>query len=227
MHIGAIFFDLDGILIDSEAAWREASEEAFAVVGIALDDALYTSCAGLDTGAGVRAVLARFPDCRADQAEVRRDIEERVRHRLAEEPRAMPGVEALLAELQRRGVPLAVVSASPPALIAQVLAARRWRPCFRVVLSSEEVGPGKPDPAVYREAARRLAVAPSDGLAVEDSLAGVLSAHGAGLRVLAVPSYALEREAIARLAAHVARDMPAACAWLLAALADGSTAAGA
>lgn len=227
MHIDAILFDLDGILIDSEAAWRGAIEDAFANVGIVLDDALYASCAGLDTAAGVRAVLARFPACRADQADLRRDIEERVRRRLAGAPRAMPGAEALLSELRRRGVPLALVSASSPALIAQVLTALCWRRCFRVVLSSEEVGPGKPDPAVYREAVRRLAVAPAQGLAVEDSLAGVRSARGAGLQVLAVPGYAGEREAIVRLATHVARDMPAACAWLLAALADGGPAAGA
>ena len=58
---------------------------------------------------------------------------------------------------------------------------------------------GKPAPDVYLEAARRLGVAPENCAAVEDSHAGIRSAHAAGMRVLAIPnpSYPPDEEALA------------------------------
>jgi beta-phosphoglucomutase-like phosphatase (HAD superfamily) len=47
---------------------------------------------------------------------------------------------------------------------------------------------GKPAPVVYLEAARRLAVAPSDSAAIEDSANGLRSAAAAGMKVIAIPN---------------------------------------
>ena len=57
-------------------------------------------------------------------------------------------------------------------------------------VSSEEVDRGKPAPDVYLEAARRLGVDPGDCAAVEDSHNGILSAHPAGMRTIAIPNAA-------------------------------------
>ena len=57
-------------------------------------------------------------------------------------------------------------------------------------MSSDEVGAGKPSPAVYLEAARRLGVAPAACLVIEDSPNGVRAAHRAGMRVVLVPGAA-------------------------------------
>ena len=59
---------------------------------------------------------------------------------------------------------------------------------FETTVSSEEVARGKPAPDVYLEAARRLRVDPTLCVAVEDSSNGILSAHAAGLRVVAIPN---------------------------------------
>jgi beta-phosphoglucomutase-like phosphatase (HAD superfamily) len=59
---------------------------------------------------------------------------------------------------------------------------------FMAVVSSEEVARGKPAPDVYREAARRMSIAPSRCAAVEDSENGMRSAHAAGMRVVAIPN---------------------------------------
>ena len=56
-----------------------------------------------------------------------------------------------------------------------------------VIVSSEEVARGKPAPDVWLEAARRLEVDPEAAVAVEDSTAGIRSAHAAGLAVIVVP----------------------------------------
>ena len=61
-------------------------------------------------------------------------------------------------------------------------------PCFMVIVSSDEVGRGKPAPDVYLEACARLGVTPRNTVAVEDSANGLRAAHGAGLMVVAIPN---------------------------------------
>ena len=61
---------------------------------------------------------------------------------------------------------------------------------FEVVVSGEDVSRGKPDPEAYLRAAELLGVAPADCVAIEDSPAGITSAHRAGARTIAVKRYA-------------------------------------
>jgi beta-phosphoglucomutase-like phosphatase (HAD superfamily) len=60
---------------------------------------------------------------------------------------------------------------------------------FKTWVSSEEVGSGKPAPDVFLEAARRLGADPTACAAIEDSHNGILSAHAAGMAVLALPNH--------------------------------------
>lgn len=212
----AVFFDMDGVLVDTEPLWREVSSRVFAAVGIVLDEAMHARCAGLDGEAGVRLVLDAHPRVRADAATLQQRIESTVLRELAVGARPMAGATALLAALRQRGVPLALVSTAPRPLIDQVLDGQGWRGYFALTLSSEEVGPGKPDPAVYREAMRRLAVAPGAGVAVEDTPAGATSARAAGLQVAAVQQDAHLRADLAPLADHLFYSLAEAGAWLLA-----------
>ena len=84
--------------------------------------------------------------------------------------------------------PLAVASSSNRALIETALRTAGIDTCFATTVSSEEVPRGKPSPDVYLEAARRLRVAPSRCVAVEDSASGIRAAHSAGMRVLGYPN---------------------------------------
>ena len=210
----AVFFDLDGVLIDSEGVWRACSRQAFAAIGITLSDALYARCAGLNGPDGVCTVLEAFPGVRADPRLLQLDVERRVEEALSRDAHPMPGANTLLRRLGDRGLPLALVSASPPKLIQHVLASQGWRDCFKAVLSTEDVGPGKPHPAVYLEAVRRLGVAAVDGVAIEDSWAGVQAACAAGLRVVAVPTEGAPIDQIRRHAAFLAGSLQEAAAWL-------------
>ena len=59
---------------------------------------------------------------------------------------------------------------------------------IQVTVSSEEVERGKPAPDVYLEATRRMGVDPERAAAIEDSTNGLLAAHNAGMRVIAIPN---------------------------------------
>ena len=110
----------------------------------------------------------------------------------------LPGAREAVARLAARW-PLGLASSSNPPIIELVLELTALKERFRVTVSSEEVGRGKPAPDVYLEAARRLDVLPEDCAAIEDSHNGIRSAHGAGMCVLAIPNQAFppDEEALA------------------------------
>jgi sugar-phosphatase len=200
---------MDGVLIDSEPVWQEAIDQVFGALGIVLDAGMKAHTMGMGNDESVRYVLAHHPKVKADVADVCQRIDSTVLQRINEGVGAIPGADDLVRELAQRGVPLALVSTSGPALMQAVIRAHRLDGLFRVVLSSEEVGPGKPDPAVYREAIRRMQADASRSVAIEDTPNGARSAHGAGLRVIA---FARDPLIIARLQAfawQVAGDFAA------------------
>jgi HAD superfamily hydrolase (TIGR01509 family) len=80
--------------------------------------------------------------------------------------------------------PLGLASSSNRPLIDLVLERTGLAPCFRVTVSSEEVGRGKPAPDVYLEAASRMGVDAPNAAAVEDATNGIRSAHAAGMTVV-------------------------------------------
>jgi beta-phosphoglucomutase family hydrolase len=96
--------------------------------------------------------------------------------------RAFPSTVGLLVRLRRGGIPTAVVSASRNA--SAVLAAAQVDHLFDVRVDGDEAArlgiPGKPDPALFLEAARRLGVEPGRAAVVEDAAAGVEAARRGG-----------------------------------------------
>ena len=84
--------------------------------------------------------------------------------------------------------PVAIASSAHADVIGATLAATGLTDTFRVVVSSDEVAHGKPEPDVYLEVARRLDVAPEAALVVEDSRNGVRAAKAAGMTVVLVPN---------------------------------------
>lgn len=179
-----VFFDMDGVLIDSEPVWLEAINATFATLGITLDAAMQAHTAGMGNDESVAWVLSHHPTVKAAVRDVCRQIDATVLRRIAEGIGAIPGADSLVRDLAGAGVPLALVSTSGPALMQAVLRAHHLSGRFQVVLSSEEIGPGKPDPAVYREAVRRMQADVASSVAIEDTLNGARSAHGAGLPVI-------------------------------------------
>ena len=102
--------------------------------------------------------------------------------------REEPIFNGLLELLEKRSLrcSLALASGSRHPTIDAVLAMRGLRRLFRAVVSSEDVGHGKPAPDVFLRAAELLAVAPNDCCVIEDSEAGVEAGLAAGMTVIAI-----------------------------------------
>lgn len=104
-----------------------------------------------------------------------------------------PGARAILTDARSRGLPTALVSASWNRLIDAVSERIRsdiGQVAFDAVVAGDDVTESKPHPEPYLTAAQLLGVAAQDCLALEDSPPGVVSALGAGCRVVAIPHVA-------------------------------------
>ncbi len=189
-QIEGVVFDLDGVLIDSEPLWRDAEIEVFASVGIVLDHELCQRTMGLRSDEVVAHWRAQRPWSGASTAEVEaellRVVATHIRHR--GEPK--PGIDEVLGFLEGRGIPVAVASSSPNAVIAAALERLDLGARFACVCSAEDEPFGKPHPGVYLTAAARLGISPACCCAIEDSPNGVLAAKAAGMTCIAIPDQA-------------------------------------
>ena len=186
MKLAAFFFDLDGTLVDTERLYVQAMERVLAQEGIHLSReealALVYGRAWCDIYADVRR---DYPGLGADECA----MQESIRHEMAalqgEADVRIDGSIALLVRLAGE-YPVAVVSGSLRQDIAESLEYAGVSEHVRFIIASEDYARGKPDPAPYRLAAERLAVAPGSCVAFEDSAAGVASAKAAGMRAVAL-----------------------------------------
>jgi HAD superfamily hydrolase (TIGR01509 family) len=102
-------------------------------------------------------------------------------------PAMKPGLEELLALLEGRGIAKAVATSTERHIAQRQLGGLGLLARFSVVATGDEVVNGKPAPDLFLLTASRLRVEASRCLVLEDSEAGVMAAHRAGMRVFCVP----------------------------------------
>lgn len=181
----AIFFDFDGVLLDTEPVHCACWAEMLATIRLTLKWEYYRDhYIGIDDRDMLRDI--------ARQANPPRDWETLwalypAKKALFQARMTKPGFEPLLVaalpEL-RRSYKLAVVSSSACAEIEPLLVAGGVRDRFDTVVGGDSVRCQKPAPEPYLLAAERLGV--TSALVLEDSAAGIASGRAAGFEVLPV-----------------------------------------
>jgi HAD superfamily hydrolase (TIGR01509 family) len=184
--IGAVVFDLDGVIVDSEQVWDDVREAYTREAGGTYTDEATRAMMGMSSPEWSRymADALRVP---GTPAEINDAIVARMLERYGQAPPLIPGAVDAVRRIAARW-PLAVASSSNPELIEVVLRTARIEELFPVTVSSQEVARGKPAPDVYLEAAVRLGVEAVRCAAVEDSHNGIRSAKAARMRVVAIPN---------------------------------------
>jgi HAD superfamily hydrolase (TIGR01509 family) len=204
--IAAVVFDLDGVLVDSEAAWDAARRELVRERGGAWKDSATRDMLGMSSLEWSQYVADELGVDLAPEEISARVVEQLLsdyRKQLPLMPGAVEAVERLAARW-----PLGLASSSNPEVIELVLSESGLERHFSAWVSSTQVGPGKPAPDVYLEATRRLGVDPVDCVAIEDSENGIKSAHAAGMPVIAIPNPEFQPPAeTLALANHVAGSL--------------------
>jgi len=183
----ALIFDMDGVLIDSEPLWRCAEIEAFATVGLALEEADCLETQGLRIDEAVDFWFQRAPWAEPTPDAIAEAIVERMVRLIESEGEPIPGVVEALGWAESSPWRLALASSSSKRLIETVLGRFGFVDHFEVTRSAEDEQFGKPHPDVYRSTARDLRLDPAACVAIEDSAHGVASALAAGMRCIAIP----------------------------------------
>lgn len=205
-----MFFDFDGVVIDSEPIHFRAFRDVLAPLGLPLSWEDYCKdYLGYDDRAAFLAIArdrgqTLSPDQLARLGEEKTAL---VQHLLANSCQPMPGILSLIRSAAAAGIPMAVCSGALRAEIELPCGHLDILQHFPVIVSAQDVSACKPDPEGYSMACRLLgrhvgrALRPARCVVVEDSPLGIQAGKGAGMKVLAAAtSYPLEKLSQADLA---------------------------
>ena len=181
----AFIFDMDGVLIDSNPAHREAWEAFNRRYGVETTEAMYRFMYGRRNDEIVRGFFGE--DLPAGEVAARGAAKERLYREMiaGKVDRMMPaGLRRFLEA--RRGAPMALASNAEPENVAFVLKESGLAKYFRVVVDGHQVRRPKPFPDIYLRAAELLGEPPGNCIVFEDSYSGVEAARAAGMRVVGI-----------------------------------------
>ena len=181
MSFKHILWDNDGVLVDTEELFFEATRRILAGVGVTVSREMFvehsmtrgTSLFDLADGQDVERLRANRDDLYGGM--------------LSERSHAMPGAEEVLSALHGK-VGMGVVTSSRRGHFETMHARTGFQKYFDFVLTREDFGETKPSPEPYLTAIRRHAIDPAEAIVVEDSIRGLQSALAAGLRCIVVPN---------------------------------------
>ena len=181
----AVFFDMDGLFVDSEPLWLESEAELTASFGYKWMDEDQVACL---CGPLSRVGEYMFEKCNQVESPTffTNTLIEIQTAKLRGKTPLMPGALDLLQQLQSQNIATGLVSASPRNIVNAVLENLGGNP-FPFSISSDDVINTKPHPDAYLLAAKKAGAEISRCLVFEDSLTGVSAAKSSEAWLIAVP----------------------------------------
>ncbi|MEI9941288.1 MAG: HAD family phosphatase [Pseudomonadota bacterium] len=184
----AVIFDMDGVIIDSQAAANRALVEAAAKHGVRLAVSELEDLVGASAQQFWRYVKERYglPESIAYYAASYDENSEIAGY---DETLLSPGLDALLNELRSAGIALALATSGSRRrmnAVVEMYGLARW---LDVALCREDAAREKPAPDLFLAAANALSVSPAACLVVEDSGPGIAAARAAGMTVVGFTAY--------------------------------------
>ena len=202
----AVVFDMDGLLFDTEALYRDAVRAAAAEHGHDLPLELYHRTIGLPHEPTRELLTAHF-GAGFDFERLWAASAARFREMAAAQRYLKTGAEELLDALDAVGLKRAIATSSSHASVQRNLTHHDMVERFHAIVANGDYARGKPNPDPFLAAAERLGVAPADCLALEDSYNGIRAASAAGMMTIMVPDLLDPTEEMQGLCLRIARDL--------------------
>lgn len=186
-EIKAIFFDNDGILVDTEPIWVQANLEIFHSLGFPVSRDWYLDY-NMTQGKGLVQFL---PEHGFSAEDIHKACTRRTKRywELLPQVDAMPGVIEVLTVLKNKPLQMGIVTAAMRSDFERVHQALDLVSYFDFVITNEDTPQSKPAPDPYQLALVKTGLKPSEVLVIEDSPRGVKAAHAAGIeKIIAIPT---------------------------------------
>ncbi len=204
--VKAVVFDMDGLLIDTEAAARDAFLAATALHGHDVPMEVYGRMIGTP-GVVSREILQAHVGPGVSIEDLWSTWDGHYEALMDAGVSLKAGVVELLDHLDVAGLPRAIATSSPHEHVRQQLGHHGLTERFHAVIARGDYKRGKPNPDPYLKAAERLGVMAAHCLALEDSHNGVRAAHGAGMMTVMVPDLLDPTEEMRSLCVRIADSL--------------------
>jgi HAD superfamily hydrolase (TIGR01509 family) len=181
----AVFFDMDGLMVDSEPEWLQSEVDVTAPYGYTWLEEDQIACLGGPLSRVGQYMYDKCGQQKSPEFFTQSLIDTQAAKMRGNTP-TMPGAVELVRELQSHGVKTALVSASPRNIVDAVLD-NLGHDLFPFSISSDDVVNTKPHPDGYLKAASISESDISNCLIFEDSLTGMKAATSSGAYLIAVP----------------------------------------
>ncbi len=202
----AVIFDMDGLLFDTEALYRDTLVFAADGLGAEASVDLFLSTIGLSFEETKTRMGAHFGGA-VDMDLLWKNAAAHFDELADTQLRLKPGAAELLDLLHKLDLPAAIATSSGSEKVRHHLAAHGLQDRFRAVAASGSYTRSKPHPDPFLTAAAMIGVEPAACVALEDSHNGVRSASAAGMMTIMVPDLLEANEEMRGLCAHVAEDL--------------------
>lgn len=184
-NIKACLFDMDGTLLDSMHIWKDIDIEFLGSFGYKLPPTLQREIEGMSFRETACYIKDRF-HLPPSIEEIMNIWNEMAFQKYSEEIFFKEGAFEFVKMLKEKGIRTAICTSNSRELVNAVAEHLGFLPYFDTIITSCEVGAGKPAPDIYLEAAKRVGVAPEHCLVFEDIVTGLTAGKRAGMKLCAV-----------------------------------------
>lgn len=184
-NIKACLFDMDGTLLDSMHIWKDIDIEFLGRYGYELPPTLQREIEGMSFRETACYIKDRF-SLPPSIEEIMNIWNEMAFQKYSEEIFFKEGAFEFVKMLKEKGIRTAICTSNSRELVNAVAEHLGFMPYFDTIITSCEVGAGKPAPDIYLEAAKRVGVEPEHCLVFEDIVTGLTAGKRAGMKLCAV-----------------------------------------
>ena len=188
-----ILFDVDGLLLDTEIIYTQATQQIVARYGKIFDWSIKSNMIGRPSADTARYLVEALSlpfspeDYLAERDVLLREAFPRCQ--------ALPGAKKLVEHFTDHDIPIAVATSSSRDLFELKIQNHQWFSLFDVIVTGDDpaIKQGKPAPDIFLCAARILDANPESTLVFEDAPSGLAAAKAAGMQVVVVPDVNMDK----------------------------------